>query len=398
MGNRVFIVGAGFSKSIANAPLANEFVGPMYENATNNGLHTDHHIWNEYKEAFLQLVFHLIKSVEHGLKFLEGDGTKIRNRSGLDLIRTINIEQLCTFLDLNLNNPLVPIGVGVDLRSCSIPFIDGMYTFDLEHALRFIRHNIIERLLPANLTTNLDRLAKFSKYTRPGDIFFTFNYDLLIEQALWMERLWNPIDGYLLGDIDRRLEINDKNIFKSQIPVIKLHGSINWQQKGVFGEATQIYLISPFSNESYFHDLNPTIKFPRDTRYRLLDSQFITPTYIKKYNSKDENSLIRNAVDRISHCNELIVLGYSFPEADTLTSILMAHLSTKIPITIVDINAKQIAIDLCEQYGFDKNKIRPEQTSISSWIDNNFELIAYQRYLEEQQFIDDIINSESHAK
>lgn len=392
MNNRIFFVGAGFSKSIGNAPLANEFVGPMYEIAQDNGLHSDHHIWIEYKNAFLQLINHLIQSVEHGLKFLEGDGTTIRNRSGIELIRTINIEQLCTYLDLNLNNPLIPIGDGVDLQSCAIPFIDGMYTFDLEHAQRFIRHNIIERLLPSHLSVSASRLANFAKFVIPGDIFFTFNYDLLIEQSLWMKKLWNPIDGYTLGVIDGRVEVNDVDKFTSRVPVIKLHGSINWQQGGFFNEQTQIFLTDPFSNQPYFHNLIPTIKFPRDNRYRLLDSQFITPTYIKKYNSRDEINLIRNSIDRISNCSELYILGYSFPEADSLTSILMSHLPSDIQITIVDINAKEIASNICDQYGFDSELVRPEESDIGAWIDNNFELLAYSRYLEEQQVINSIMN------
>ena len=185
MSKRIILVGAGFSKAIASAPLANEFVGPIYKKAIDNSLHIDHHGWNKCKQAFVQVINYLEKSVEHGLEFLEKNGTVIKNRSGIELIESINIEQLCTFLDININSPFIPKGVGVDLQGCPIPFIDKMYVFDLEYAQKFIKHNIIECLLPLNLNINESVHSKFAKFIKTNDIIFTFNYDLLLEQTLW---------------------------------------------------------------------------------------------------------------------------------------------------------------------------------------------------------------------
>lgn len=389
MNHRILLVGAGFSKAIANAPLANEYIGQIYEKAIDDSIHINHRVWNECKQKFIKVINHLADSVEHGLKYLEGDGTSIRNRSGLDFIKSLNIELLCTFLDLNIYNPFIPEGKGVDLQGCPIPFIKDMYVFDLEDAQQFVKHHIIESLLPSNLSVNKTILSKFAKFVQPNDIIFTFNYDILLEQGLWGEELWNPISGYKLGIIDDYLKVDIDEQFGTKVPIIKLHGSINWQQPNFFNQDVQIFVTDPFTHKPYFDGFKFEFRVKRNTKFRLLNSNFITPTYIKRYESRDEQNIIRLAVEKFKNCTELYVLGYSFPKADSLTSFLMTQLPTNLSITIIDVNAKEISEKLREKYGF--NDIRPEQTKIDEWTENNFELRAYEKYKREQEEINRMI-------
>ena len=391
MCKRIFLVGAGFSKAVANAPLANEFIGPIYEKAIDNTLHKDHQMWNRFRNEYIRVIKHLEKSVEHQLKFLESNGTQIENRSGMDFIKSLNIELLCTFLDLNIDNPFIPMGRGVDLQGCPIPFIEKMYVSDLKDAQRFIRHHIIESLLPSNLSVNKIVLNHFSEFIKPDDTIFTYNYDLLLEQALWRSKLWNPIDGYELGIIDDYLNVDEDGQFKTMVPIIKLHGSINWQQPSFFNQDVQIFVTDPFTHEPYFDSFKFEFKVKRNNRLRLLNSHFITPTYMKKFESKYEIELIRMATEKFKNCTELYVLGYSFPDADSLTSFLMTQLPTNLSITIIDLNAKEISRNLCEKYGFNENNVRPEQSKIDDWINNNFELLAYSDYIEKQKMFHDIM-------
>ncbi|MFA4907889.1 MAG: hypothetical protein WC602_06465 [archaeon] len=97
--SRVFIIGAGFSKALANAPLANEFIGPIHQIVKEEG-YTGYHYYEDGKQSFLRLIQVLSESVEEGLRKVQEDGTKVKNKSGIDLVSSINIENLMTLLDI----------------------------------------------------------------------------------------------------------------------------------------------------------------------------------------------------------------------------------------------------------------------------------------------------------
>ncbi|MFA4906918.1 MAG: hypothetical protein WC602_01475 [archaeon] len=124
MSKRVFIIGAGFSKALANAPLANEFLGPIYKIVNEEG-NTGYRYYEDGKRVFLRLIQVLSESLEEGLRFVQKDGTRVANASGIELISSINIENLMTLLDINIKRPFIPKGVGVDLSGCPIPFMKG---------------------------------------------------------------------------------------------------------------------------------------------------------------------------------------------------------------------------------------------------------------------------------
>jgi len=390
MNKRVFIIGAGFSKAIGDAPLVNEYVGPIYENARNDEF-VDHPDWNSSKNAFLKIIQHLSSTIQHGLKFIEKDDTQIQNRSGIELIKSINIEHLCTLLDLNIERPFIPRGIGVDLQGCPIPFMNDMYVYDLENARKFIVHHIIKYLLPDSLNVKKELLSKFAKFIRPNDIIITFNYDLLLEQALWGEKLWSPTDGYLFGEIDDYLEVKPENLFPTKVHVIKLHGSLNWQKQGLFDNKVSICITHPFTHEPYFENLKFDFGERRNTRSRLLDSILITPTFMKSFKSKYELELIRLAIQKISKCSEIYAIGYSFPEADSLTCFLLTQIPKNISIKIIDLNARNIADKLAETYGIKRDNIVSEQCGIEDWIRRDFEYIDYKQYLQEQKEIREIL-------
>ncbi|NQT25325.1 SIR2 family protein [candidate division KSB1 bacterium] len=392
MGSRVFIIGAGFSKAIADAPLASEFMKLIYESATNGEIGKETG-WYEGQNAFIEIVKGLEKSIEHGFDIIEEDGTEIKNRNGLELISSINIEHLCTLLDLNINRPFIPKGKGVDLKSCPIPFMDNMQVRTLEHARSFIMHYIIKLLLPNSLKTNQNLLSKFSKYLRPGDIIITFNYDILIEQALWNEQLWSPIDGYQLGIIDDYLELKDESSYKSKISIIKLHGSINWIKPGLFDNDIKILITDPLTHAPYFDGFKFKFKVKRKTEYRLLDSMLITPTFMKSYANNQEIGLMKFAFESIAQCSELYSIGYSFPDADFLSIVLGSQISDKTQITIIDQNANEIAEYLEMTFGINKKNIINEESSIEEWILGNFEFSAYKENCHKTEVFQKILDA-----
>ena len=163
MKKRVIIVGAGFSKSLADAPLVNEFVEPIYKAAVEKEL-SKRIGRTDFESSFIKVVEHLANSIEHGLKFLEKDGTKIKNRSGIGLISSLNIEYLSTFIDLNIERPFIPKGIGVDLQGCPIPFMDNMFVFNFGDAKTFLLNYIIQILLPDSLNIKKGYFKKNTKF------------------------------------------------------------------------------------------------------------------------------------------------------------------------------------------------------------------------------------------
>jgi SIR2-like protein len=390
MKKRVVIIGAGFSKALADAPLVNEFVGPIYRSAINKELSKRVGVSN-YEDSFLKIIEYLKNSVEHGLKFLEKPETKIENRSGENLISSLNIEYLCTLIDLNIERPFIPKGIGVDLQGCPIPFMDEMFVHDFEDAKSFVLNYIIQMLLPTSLKIKNDYCDKFAEFIKPGDVILTFNYDILIEQILWKARKWNPTDGYKLGKIDDYLSIEPESIFKSTNPILKLHGSINWREPGFFDDDISIYITHPLNQDTFFPELKFKTKVKRITDRNMFNSFLIFPTFIKNFKSKFELYLISTAIDYIKNCNEIVTLGYSFPESDSLTTFIITQIPNRVKLKIIDINADKIRENLIKTFGLDSNRIIHEKSDICSWIENDFNFSEFENYVKEQKEIDEIL-------
>lgn len=390
--SRVFIIGAGFSKALAMAPLAYEFIGPIYK-FIQQDICTGFRDYEDGKQSFLRLIQVLSESLEEGLQFVQHDGTKVANASGIAQISSISIENLMTLLDINIEQPFIPKGIGVDLSGYPIPFIKDFNIFDLKDARKLIEHFIVKFLLPDALNLNNELLGKFAGFFRPNDVIITFNYDLLLEQALWKAKLWSPQDGYLLGEFNRNLRYDESKLFETQVPILKLHGSINWHEPGFFNDNIQIDLSHPKNYQPYFDGLNIDFGVRQIPLEFYYDQYLIAPTFMKTYRSKYEVHLVRKACDAISQGKEIYAIGYSFPKADSLSSFLLAQIPTTAKITIIDKNADELANSLSSTYGFNRENITNEQSNIEDWIANGFQYPAYEHYLEGKRFFDEISKS-----
>jgi len=254
-----------------------------------------------------------------------------------------------------------------------------------------IKHFIVKFLLPDTLKPNQDLLSKFAEFTQPDDVIITFNYDLLLEQALWKAGLWSPQDGYLLGEFNRNLKYDHSKLFETQVPIIKLHGSINWHEAGIFQENIQVDLSHPANYEPYFEGLNIDFGVRQRPREFYYDQYLIAPTFMKTYRSKYEVHLVRAACDAISKSDEIYAIGYSFPDADSFSSFLLAQIPAESKIFIVDKNADEIATTLSKSYGLKRNNIKNEQSNIGDWIGGGFKFSAYENYLETQHIMNEML-------
>jgi len=395
---KVFVIGAGLSKALADAPLANEFFEIIYHKAQVRD-DNDRPQRDLDRSDFNMVLEYLQQETKPLLDFLQRDGTKVKTCEGVPDLFAINIEYLCTILDLNIERPFIPQGIGVDLKDCPVPYMRGLMVDHLRGARQFINHYIVELLLPEQLSPKADLIDNFLSLIQPDDTIITFNYDILIEQALWRQGIWNPVDGYQIGKIHKHEEIVFSNFTKSKVTVIKLHGSINWGTPNWSGNEIEIYTTHPLTNMPLFDCLNVKSKRPIPKWKYPFDSHVVLPTFLKTARHRWELQMIRLASQKLSQAEEIVILGYSFPEADAMANFIFSQVKRDTQIRIIDQgDPRELADRLIDSYGVIRKKIVYEQNSIENWIMNDFKYIAYEKELERLREIEELIDYRKKSK
>lgn len=145
-----------------------------------------------------------------------------------------------------------------------------------------------------------------------GDVVITFNYDVALERELKLAGVWDLSNGY-------GFEIFPPKRSPSPVPVLKLHGSVNWA-KCMGGAGLRAGF--PFDK--------PVAIMPPDLIDLGYDGQvdagfwaggvdrpnLILPGKEKRFEPDLFDPLWSQAELSLRRASELVVVGYSFPEAD----------------------------------------------------------------------------------
>lgn len=184
-----------------------------------------------------------------------------------------------------------------------------------------------------------------AKRIRPGDIVITFNYDLGIERSLASAGLWNVSAGYgfSISDVEQQ----------SPVELLKLHGSANWRAL-LFGGRQGFGLVNNSLGD------RPVLFFQADLEYlgfnhfvdplcRGLEGAaslpaMILPALPKKFSFETPyghewkafwDRLWKRAECAIESAEELLIIGYSLPEADQRArTLLLRGTNRAVPLTI----------------------------------------------------------------
>ena len=330
MANKVFLLGAGFSKP-AGFPLANDLLNFVrsYLNESSNGIDIG---FKEELEIF-------INGIEHPL--------------------LSNIELLLTYIDLALSNH--SIGMFTHYASS-----DELQVFRLKFSGAIVRafDNGHQKLNPKK-----DMYQKFCHKLQDGDTVVTFNYDVVIEQGLWEQNKWTFLDGYGLKKDVNNFQAPFGGAYPSDLPteslikVYKLHGSLGW--------------IDDSNNQIIFRGMPDYFQ-----DYRLLyceknlyakgarwdeGTTFIEPTYVKRFNCKPMLDLWKQSFQALQQSDEIIIIGYSLPEADAFARTLLASGVFKAASSITVVNPDASVFDNFERI-LDK-KIIKKKMSFEEWMD-----------------------------
>lgn len=154
------------------------------------------------------------------------------------------------------------------------------------------------------------------KKLKPKDTIITFNYDLVIEESFSSAKSWNPVDGYGIKTSGKtkgwtRRWLHDRRYDgeKSQLLLLKLHGSLNWESypNGVRLKRKP-YLVSTRNGKTRFERIS-----------------ILAPGWNKRIDKNPYKKFWREARLQLEKCKTLIILGYSLPETDLLAQSLLAE-------------------------------------------------------------------------
>lgn len=137
-----------------------------------------------------------------------------------------DIEQFMTHLDLQLRHLAKIRGSGGELsgmESVLVRFFQANRAYDqtiflIAHVLNEIQNGPID-----------EHYVWFIENLDKSDTVVTFNWDTLLDRALFESGRWKPDDGYLV-EFEMILDGGWRNVepSHSSLSVLKLHGSTNW--------------------------------------------------------------------------------------------------------------------------------------------------------------------------
>lgn len=220
----------------------------------------------------------------------------------------ISLENIFTIIDKALNDNIF------------------FQSYNIEE-LRDVKHALDKTLiyLLSFYTPNNNKLyEKISSYLvneiNEGNksVIISLNWDTLIDEFLFKCCKGEDIFvdyGTEYYNISNGEKVN-RNIEK-KIKLLKLHGSINWlvcrNCYKLFAQFDEILALSVLMDKNNQNDCSFCEQY---SRVNELESSIITPTYIKNFERLHYKNIWRMAFNDISEADEIIFIGYSFPEAD----------------------------------------------------------------------------------
>lgn len=310
MTNRVFLLGAGFSK-LAGLPLANELVN-FLQNHLNTSCNTSD---IDFRKEFSDFII------------------------GINPSLSSNVELFLTYIDLALLNNSVGIFTHYaspeDLRLFRMR-LSGTLFRAFKYAHYAHKENITEQ-------KEINKIfLKFCENLNEGDTVITFNYDLIVEKGLWLKDKWTFLDGYGLYKNINDFQATWGGTYPSDKPtesivkVYKLHGSLGWIYDGL--DEQIIFIGMPDYFPGYAGLFCERNLHPSGARWDE-GTTFIEPSYLKRFNSTPVLGIWERAFQALQQANELIIIGYSLPEADVAAQVFLASAvrTSKIQsITVID--------------------------------------------------------------
>jgi hypothetical protein len=172
-------------------------------------------------------------------------------------------------------------------------------------------------------------LKRFGNLLQVGDVVITFNYDSTIERVLLDQGKWSPSDGYGTGTelVFQRHEHDTTRVTfpPSKVKILHLHGAVGWYTPPVPSPAAAEVALDPLLLNGLGID-NVDISLPRrpPDEYQVM----LHPSFLKEYGGQDRHNQIfhrlwRMALDALRKAEDVTIVGYSLPPADSAAWTLL---------------------------------------------------------------------------
>ncbi len=216
---RTFLLGAGFSKAVADGPTMEELWLRMEKRFEFEKSRTT---------EFGNLRIGWFEDLDANLTELESVAiSKFRRLGDIKAPLRKNLEYIFTLIDLSLSAPELEKDNGsISYPSIIVP-LSRSKLVGMKRNLQTFLYLILVDLKAENLG------IQFGNSLNESDNVITFNYDLVLEQLLWGTGIWSPLGGYV--GVSEFEKVKDKNKLVeagrvTQLKIHKMHGSINWQK------------------------------------------------------------------------------------------------------------------------------------------------------------------------
>lgn len=185
-----------------------------------------------------------------------------------------------------------------------------------------------------------EKHLKLAKLMVPGDIVFSYNYDILMDNAL-RETGKLTDTGYFLSfyrvfDNTRWTRPDDND---SQVSILKLHGSLNWLRCSI---CNSNLLMRHTKVGEWITEL-PASCPKCGAGLSYIERLLVPPLLTKNYGDPAINYLWLQAERCLERVNEVVVIGYSLPPTDFASETLLRRgikgkSRIQIPVTVIDID------------------------------------------------------------
>jgi hypothetical protein len=327
--------------------------------------------WYPLLQGFIDSVLTKRRNDEERLfdTFRHDNPTAVPSNSGLD------VEYLLSRLDLAIQSPgkLVFEKSGVDTEPRQFPWEPLFSMQELEEIAMILRTYLYEVLGPRGLsldTNRAQRLAAKLKSLREDSAslqFISLNYDILLEQLLEQLGFWSLPDGYgcsvrsnSVGPITRKQML--AGVPDTTCPVFKLHGSVTWEPDLLTHEVN--IRTHDFEAGRPFYSWLPCQE-PGGKPYQgKVPFMCMLPSYVKTFTHPVFGEIWRKAHDALYESDHVIILGYSFPEADSMIRVLLMAIRKAACVTVVDIKPDPV-VERLRDVGVEAHHMLP---SLEHWI------------------------------
>lgn len=179
---------------------------------------------------------------------------------------------------------------------------------------------------------------KLAESLTAGDLVISYNYDLLMDNALRDCGMLTD-NGYLLQfqRVSSGTTWDRPNEDRSQVKLLKLHGSLNWMH---CIRCDSKFMMRNEKMDSWMTSIPEECPICREDGSNCLERLLVPPLLTKDYSDHAINYLWSEAHRQIRTIREIVAIGYSLPPTDfaseTLLRTSLEYFQRHIPLTLVN--------------------------------------------------------------